>query len=136
MFNLVATLKFSRYQIILLALLVFSCGVAVLVADLPIWAQALLIVSLLVVVLIAHIGERKKSVAAVVKQNDEWWLVDGQGDHRRVALLGHYSTPWLVILRFAKQGKAKCYRQLIIWPDSLPNQQFKSLRVALRQAIL
>lgn len=130
--NLAVQLKPSRYRRLFLLALISACIISVLLANLPWWLQTLLLLLLVV----TGFGYRRFVATELVKQQDQWRLALASDQLEPVRLVRYYSAPWLMILSFVYEKEGMQSVKVVVWPDSLLKQQFKYLRVALRQAIL
>lgn len=78
-------------------------------------------------------GEKASAHTLVREQIGRWWLE--QGAHAGAGeLLGYHVWRYLVVMRFrswSATGKTR-YIRVVVWPDAVPADTFRRLRVRLR----
>jgi hypothetical protein len=112
-----------------------GCGaMAVVVSSLPTQTRVALIALVLISLVLELLRHRKAaSVSAIqVGRDGHWSMLMADGEVYSIRLVADtISSPWLVWLAWAGTTRE---RRLLIFPDSLPVDQFRQLRVALRIA--
>lgn len=125
----------SRIQRLILTVFYLLALVALLQAELPLrWRQAVLAVWALLLALELVSWRRRQHIVLVQERIGDWWMADQEGVASRMSLKRAMVWRYLVVLDFKALEKAGSRRQrLVLFPDSVPADDFRRLRVRLLQ---
>jgi toxin CptA len=104
-------------------------GVAVLLADLAVWGQVLLLLTIAVSLLL-HL--RRQATHEIRCEPDGSLQIRIASEWRAATLLpASVVMPWLVVLHYRVEDNGQTHH-LVMPPDSLPSDDFRRLRVWLK----
>ena len=103
-------------------------------ASLPLLQSCWLAAAVFGAVALSWHASRREPALTLLWQGDGRWSLFEDGGEYGAALAEHpFVQPWLVILPLRVEGLRRV-RRIAVFPDSLPEQDFRRLRVRLRNA--
>jgi len=109
-------------------------GVAVVVADIPLWLKIgwIIAIGLALAGFLQRYGDRERRgfIACIELLDGRWRLTTGDGQVQRGRLTGGYAHPQCLILNFRLEGGQS--RALTLLPDAADPDALRQLRVWLR----
>lgn len=123
--------KPSRWQQGCVAFFYVMALVAVWVAYIPLWLALMLSVLLGVLFLGQHRASKKQVITRLSTEQAQWFIYLATGQRLKVELQTVFLWRYLVVLRCKSHALAMPY-QLILFPDSLTQEDYRKLQVRLR----
>jgi magnesium-transporting ATPase (P-type) len=130
-------LRPSRIFLTLATLLHPSAGLALFLTSLPLWLCLLLAALVQTSAIFSFWQERRVRGLHLQEQAEKWFLQAGHGEAQGVVLQRVLVWQFLVVMDFratAKESGSVFYKRyrLGIFPDSIPADDFRRLRVRLQ----